>query len=248
MSISMRSSLAGPREMAFPPSTIQDSSHLYDRTTESLWQQFTGEAIVGELAGMQLAFLPASIVSFAEFEAAHPDGRVLSRDTGFNRRYGENPYVGYDSIDETPFLFRDPVDGRLPAMERVVSVELPELAVAYPYSVLREVHVVNDRRGDQDLVVFHVPGTASALGAAVIAVSEDVGATGVFDPTVDGRKLTFRWERDQIVDEETGSNWNVLGQAVDGVLAGRRISPIVHGNPFWFSWAAFKPDTIIYEP
>jgi hypothetical protein len=221
---------------------------MYDRSTESLWQQFTGEAIVGELTGAQLAFLAASIVSFAEFEAAHPDGRVLSRDTGFNRRYGENPYVGYDSIDQTPFLFRDPVDGRLPAMERVVSVELSDVAVAYPYNVLQEEHVVNDRRGNQDLVVFHVPGTASALGAAVIAVGEDVGATGVFDPTLDGQKLTFRWEGDQIVDEETGSRWNVLGQSVDGALAGRELAPIVHGNPFWFSWAAFKPDTVIYEP
>lgn len=221
---------------------------MYDRSTESLWQQFTGEAIVGELTGARLAFLPASIVSFGEFKAAHPDGRVLSRDTGFSRRYGENPYVGYDSIDQTPFLFRDPVDGRLPAMERVVSVELPELDVAYPYGVLRDVHVINDRQGDQDLVIFHVPGTASALGAAVIAVGEDVGATGVFDPTLDGQKLTFRWEGDQNVDEQTGSSWNVLGQAVDGILAGRRLTPIVHGNPFWFSWAAFKPDTIIYEP
>jgi hypothetical protein len=221
---------------------------MYDRSTESLWQQFTGEAIVGELTGAQLAFLPASIVSFGEFKAAHPDGRVLSRDTGFSRRYGENPYVGYDSIDQTPFLFRDPVDGRLPAMERVVSVELPELDVAYPYGVLRDVHVINDCQGDQDLVIFHVPGTASALGAAVIAVGEDVGATGVFDPTLDGQKLTFRWEGDQILDEQSGSSWNVLGQAVDGVLAGRQLTPIVHGNPFWFSWAAFKPDTTIYEP
>ena len=133
-------------------------------------------------------------------------------------------------------------------MERVVSVELSEWAVAYPYNVLQEQHVVNDRRGGQDLVVFHVPGTASALGAAVIAVGEDVGATGVFDPTLDGQKLTFRWEGDQIVDEQTGSRWNVLGQAVDGALAGRQLMPIVHGNPFWFSWAAFKPDTILYEP
>ncbi len=221
---------------------------MYDRTTESLWQQFTGEAIVGELTGVQLKFVPASIVGYGEFEAAHPDGQVLSRETGFNRRYGENPYVGYDSIDQTPFLFSDPVDGRLPAMERVVGVQLPGDAVAYPYSVLREARVINDRRGDQDLVIFNVPGTASALGAAVIATGEDVGATGVFSPVVDGQRLTFRWDRDRIVDEETGSRWNVLGQAVDGALAGRELEPIVHGNPFWFSWAAFRPDTIIYQP
>jgi hypothetical protein len=49
------------------------------------------------------------------------------------------------------------------------------------------------------------------------------------------------------VDEETGSSWNVLGQAIDGPLAGKSLTPIVHGDHFWFARAAFKPDTIIYQ-
>ena len=64
---------------------------MYDRTTESLWQQFTGEGIVGDLAGEQLTFLPSSLVSFADFRDAFPEGVVLSRETGFNRAYGRNP-------------------------------------------------------------------------------------------------------------------------------------------------------------
>ena len=67
---------------------------MYDRTTESLWQQFTGEGIVGDLAGAQLTFLPSSIVSFADFRAAYPGGVVLSRETGYGRTYGSNPYPG----------------------------------------------------------------------------------------------------------------------------------------------------------
>lgn len=61
---------------------------MYDRQTESWWQQATGEAVVGELTGTRLAFLPAQIVSLADFERAHPEGEVLSRDTGHERRYG----------------------------------------------------------------------------------------------------------------------------------------------------------------
>ena len=76
--------------------------------------------------------------------------------------------------------------------------------------------------------------------------TEDLGATGVFDPHLDGRKLTFERDGDRIVDRETGSAWNILGQAVDGPLAGQELTPIVHGDHFWFSWAAFKPDTVIY--
>jgi hypothetical protein len=222
---------------------------MYDRTTESLWQQFTGEGIVGDLAGETLNFLPSSIVSFADFREAFPEGVVLSRDTGFNRRYGQNPYVGYDDIGSSPFLFRGEIDGRLAAVERVVTVSLEDVGVdvAYPLSVLSEVGVINDSQAGRDLVVFHSDGTTSALDARSIAEAEDVGATGVFDPVLDGQKLTFAQDGDLIVDEETGSTWNVLGQAVDGPLAGQQLTPVVHGDHFWFSWAAFKPDTVIYS-
>jgi hypothetical protein len=47
--------------------------------------------------------------------------------------------------------------------------------------------------------------------------------------------------------QQTGSIWNVLGQAVEGPLAGEQLSPIVHGDHLWFSWAAFNPDTLIYD-
>jgi hypothetical protein len=227
---------------------------MYDRTTEGLWQQFTGEAIAGDLAGRQLTFLASSIVSFADFQEAHPEGVVLSRDTGFNRRYGQNPYVGYDNIGSSPFLFRGEIDGRLAAVERVVTVSLEPstgsgqaVDVAYPLTTLSELGVIHDSQGGRDLVVFHTSGTSSALGAGTIAAAEDVGATGVFDPVLGDQKLTFQRDGEAIVDAETGSTWNILGQAIDGPLAGEQLEPIVHADHFWFSWAAFKPDTIIYS-
>jgi hypothetical protein len=221
---------------------------MYDRTTESLWQQLTGEAVVGGLVGQRLTFLPSSLVSFADFRESHPGGVVLSRDTGFSRDYGRNPYAGYDTIGRSPFLFGGEEDGRLPAMERVVNVTLENVDVAYPLSVLSEVGVIHDTQDGQDLVVFHTAGTSSALSAGVIAQGEDVGATGVFDPNLEGRLLTFAVDGGRIVDEQTGSTWNVLGQAIEGALAGSSLEPIVHGDHFWFAWAAFKPDTIVYQP
>jgi hypothetical protein len=106
--------------------------------------------------------------------------------------------------------------------------------------------VISDTQGGQDLVVFHVGGTASALDTPVILMGDDVGATGVFDPNIGDQRLTFVKDGELIVDEQTGSVWNIVGQAVDGPLAGEQLTPIVHGDHFWFSWAAFKPDTIIY--
>jgi hypothetical protein len=164
---------------------------MYDRTTETLWQQFTGEGIVGDLAAEQLELIPSSLIGFGDFKKAHPDGLVLSRETGFNRRYGENPYAGYDAIGNNPFLFRGPTDGRLSAMERVVTVSLDDVDIAYPLSILAEVGTINDTQDGRDLAILHTGGTSSALGARVIAQAEDVGATGVFDRNLNGQILTF---------------------------------------------------------
>ena len=221
---------------------------MYDRSTESLWQQFTGEGIVGDLAGEQLEFFSSSIVSFADFRAAFAEGVVLSRDTGFSRPYGTNPYAGYDSIENTPFLFDGELDGRLLPMARVVTLDLNGHYVAYPLQILSEVGVINDRQAERDLAVFHVDGTSSALGASTIADAEDVGATGVFDRNLAGQLLTFQRQGPVIVDDQTGSTWNILGHARSGELAGQRLTPIVHADHFWFSWAAFRPDTLIYAP
>jgi hypothetical protein len=222
---------------------------MYDRQTESWWQQATGQAIVGQLTGEQLTFVPAQIVSLADFAAAHPDGDVLSRDTGFSRDYGRNPYVGYDTIDQNPFLFDGVLDGRLPPKERVVTVGLDDQAVAFPSSELRKVGVASGSIAGNDIVVFWVPGTASALDGSEIDGSKDVGATGVFKTTVDGRHLTFfRDGREDaaIKDRETGSTWSVAGIATAGKLAGSRLDPVAHGDHFWFAWAAFAPKTTIW--
>jgi hypothetical protein len=132
-------------------------------------------------------------------------------------------------------------------MARVVTVSFPDVDVAYPYTVLSAVGVINDSPAGHDLVVFWAAGTTSALGAATIAEAEDVGATAVYAPFVDGDKLTFALEDGRIVDENTGSTWNLGGQAIDGPLAGTELARIVSADHFWFSWAAFRPDTIIYS-
>ncbi|MFQ5410431.1 MAG: DUF3179 domain-containing (seleno)protein, partial [Anaerolineales bacterium] len=113
---------------------------MYDRQTQSWWQQFTGESIVGAYNGTRLTFLPAGIVSWADFKAEHPDGQVLSQDTGYGRSYGSNPYAGYDRIDSRPFLYAGELDGRLPPMARVAAIEVnPDTFVAFPFQTMEQV-------------------------------------------------------------------------------------------------------------
>jgi len=70
---------------------------MYDRQTETWWQQATGDAIAGEQTGAQLEFYPAAMISWSEFKSQYPNGKVLSRETGYSRDYGRNPYFGYDA-------------------------------------------------------------------------------------------------------------------------------------------------------
>jgi hypothetical protein len=220
---------------------------MYDRQTETWWQQATGQAIAGEYTGEQLTFLPASIIGWQEFKENFPNGQVLSRDTGFRRDYGRNPYAGYDNINNSPFLFQgSETPSVLPAMARVLTVDLDGKAVAYPYEVLQEQVVINDSIAGNEVAIFWQPGTASALGSSVIAQGEDVGAGVSFSRVVDGQVLTFSFDGEKIVDDQTGSEWDVFGQAFSGELAGAQLDPVISVNHFWFSWAAFKPETRIY--
>ncbi len=62
---------------------------------------------------------------------------------------------------------------------------------------------------------------------------------------MDGRKLTFRIDGESLVENDTGSIWNILGRALEGPLAGWKLTHIVHTYHFWFAWCSFKPDTLI---
>lgn len=222
---------------------------MYDRQTESWWQQATGAAVIGELTGSRLTTLPAGVISWAEARAAYPEAQVLSRETGYRRDYGRNPYAGYDNINQSPFLYDGPATpDQLPAMARVTTIELNGEAVAYPNEALQAVGVVNDTVGGVEVAVFWQPGLASALDTGNIAAGQDVGASGVFERSLNGRTLTFATEGETITDEETGSTWNILGEATEGELAGQALKPLVKIDHFWFSWAAFRPDTRVYRP
>ena len=153
---------------------------MYDRQTESWWQQFGGRALVGKLTGAELDQLPAKVVAWREFERGQPDGRVLSRETGHERNYGENPYTGYDDIDSPPFVATNNSDDkRLPPKERVVFIERNGDAVVIPFSVLSRQKRLCVEVGGQRLAVRWRPGVASSLDTRSVAAGRDVGTAEV---------------------------------------------------------------------
>ena len=215
---------------------------MWDDVTQSLWQQLTGEGIVGTYTGTLLDIVPSQLVGYAAFKAQYPQGEVLSTQGRF---YGSNPYVNYDSSPR-PFLFMGSPDGRLMATERVLGAAIGAISAAYPFAALADEIVINDSIAERDVVAIWQPGALSALDAASIDQSRDVGMAALFDRQVDGVALTFQVADGSIVDAETGSVWNIFGSATSGELAGTQLKPINAFPHFWFAWAAFYPDTLLY--
>lgn len=151
---------------------------MYDRQTESWWQQFLGEGIVGAMTGKRLAVVPARIESMERFKARAPDGKVLFPNNPRMRRYGANPYVRYDSSDR-PFLYNGALPDDIAPLARVVSFAPDE---AWSLDLLR----VNKRIEVGDVVMTWEPGQNSALDARVIAYGADVGNVVVQRRTAEG--------------------------------------------------------------
>lgn len=220
---------------------------MFDRKTESLWQQFTGEAIVGEYTGKQLEILPSQIISYQQFKEAHPEGEILSKDTGVDRPYGRNPYSGYDDVNNTPFLAGDIDDDRLKPLQKVIGVRAGDQQKAYPYSITQSEKIINDEIAGEPIVVIHIEGARSALDASEISESRKDGSTGAFHRTVNGQTLTFRVDGSSIRDKETDSVWDITGKAISGPLEGEQLEPLIFGDYFAFAWLVFWPETEIFN-
>jgi hypothetical protein len=220
---------------------------MYDRQTESWWQQFTGTGIIGKYTGVTLARLPSMITSFESFRSSYPAGRVLSKATGSNRPYGNNPYRNYDDSSSTPFLFNEPLDPRLPPMERILALRVADRQRIYPFSELRNQPVINDRLSGKAVTIFSKADILSAVDAAAIEHSRETLMAAAFSRELNGHTLVFRQVGDRIVDSGTGSVWTIVGKAVSGPLTGQSLTPVDSGIHFAFAWLAFYPETDIYR-
>lgn len=223
---------------------------MWDDRSESLWQQITGEAIVGERAGNRLEFLPVSLVSWGDLKSNFPDAEVLSQDTGFPFDYGRNGYVGYTSRDRDYGYYSGPVDDRLPALERVVGVRVEGIAKAYPFSVISTERAVDDEVAGVAITVWWGSAdTADNLDTPRIVDGQAVGTGVAYERRVADRTLTFSAIGDsEFEDAETGSRWTILGIATSGPLAGTQLTPVLHLNEFWFAWWGFNTGADVYLP
>ncbi len=145
---------------------------MYDRQTQSWWQQFIGEAIVGEMTGTKLTTIPARVESFSRFRDRYPDGDVLVPNNDRSRRYGHNPYAAYDSrLEPYVFLYGGALPDYIAPMARIVSFELN----GEPYAVAMELLRSEEILDIDDVRLSWEPGQNSALDTGSISEGRDVG-------------------------------------------------------------------------
>ncbi|MEL6837649.1 MAG: DUF3179 domain-containing protein [Pseudomonadota bacterium] len=145
---------------------------MYDRETQSWWQQAVGEAIVGDLTGTELISLPSWMESWDAFSTRNPNGLVMEQPE-YRRNYGVNPYVRYDSSNR-PFLYSGEMPPyNIPALVRVVRVRQQ----AWPLTRLAEIGTLTE----SGITFTWTEGQASALDSEDIGAGKEVGNVRVRD-------------------------------------------------------------------
>jgi hypothetical protein len=208
---------------------------MFDHDTGSYWMQVSGEAIVGTLAGWRMQALPSQTTTWSTWEEQYPQTQVLSRDTGHRRDYTRDPFTELGEQYNTTGQFLFPVsekgrDNRLDPGDLVLGIEVDGMHRAYALAPIGD-GVINDRIGETPVVIF----------------SRADGPSGVaYKPVVEEQSLTFLFEEGEIRDQQTGSRWNMSGQAITGDLAGSELEPLVTRSTFWFALIAAFPDLELY--
>ena len=221
---------------------------MFDRPTESLWQQLTGEAIVGEHTGKRLAVVESQVLPFLTVSENFLAALVLGRDTGHKRPYGTNPYEGYEPRGRMIFPVSYKKSRSIKPLERLLAFRSQGRAKAFIVRQLRESPVQNGGNGAGSFVVFYEPQMRTPLGARRISESRRVGTVGVFSPIVNGERLKFAFVDGKFRDSRTSSTWNLVGRATSGPLEGTILHPIEHGVYYAFAWLAFEPRTEVVRP
>ncbi|VAW34334.1 hypothetical protein MNBD_CHLOROFLEXI01-2965 [hydrothermal vent metagenome] len=204
---------------------------MYDRQTESYWSQLLGEAVEGELVGTKLTFEPSWMMSWAQWQALHPDTIALDK---LGRRGGRDTYDSYYSSNQTGVIPETITDNRLDVKEFVAGVELNDAIIAYPFRTLNDEPVVNDTVGDE---------------AVLVTFDAETAVSTAFSREVDGQTLTFTATDTPFViqDNETDTTWDALtGVALEGSLAGSQLTRYKSTGSFWFGWKDIHPDTLLY--
>ncbi len=218
---------------------------MEDEQTGTWWQQVTGKAITGPLAGRRLEPMFFEQVTWEVWSRENPDGTVLESRPEFAEAYWPELEREENRSGEKimPFPVEADPDDDLHLGELIYALRSTDGGEkAYPMRLLREQSPVSDRFAGTDVL---------------IVVGEDGRSVRAFDREVDGQTLEFfqRAPAEEqgaprvpivLVDAETRSEWSFAGVATSGPLAGTQLNPLQLYGDYWFDWKRFHPDGAVF--
>jgi hypothetical protein len=214
---------------------------MYNRgSDESLWPQMFRGAACGEASGTTLRQSPALEMTWGGWKELYPTTKVVSSGSSQGHDWRFYPYGGYESFRDSTFWHQDampPLDPRRHPKERVLGIPSSSGGIAFPFDEL-------EAAGDLAVAQVEVDGRQT-----VVFWNSDWQGAGAFDTQAPGgENLTFRAGTGAFQDLETGSQWRLDGRAVAGPLEGVRLRQVEDAFvSFWGAWAAFHPDTDLWE-
>lgn len=227
---------------------VLDNNLVMDDGSGTLYPQLTRSATCGPQDGVNLKRVPYELMVYGAWLQVFQDTWIATRVTGHDFLYTLYPYGNYRDPDNASLFYPTsaPIDLRRKPKERVVGVPSGTGGYAFAISDLREV-AAQDQEG-QNFTVW--AASARVGGEPVVAFWNSVAQSArIYHARANGRSLTFEVVEGRRQDVETGSVWNFSGEAVAGPLDGERLEPHPEAyHAFWFAWAAFQPDTELWEP
>ncbi|ANQ49491.1 DUF3179 domain-containing protein [Flammeovirga yaeyamensis] len=239
------------RELVFAPSGMIRMSNiiLYDEQSESWWQQYTGKCETGELRNQQLVERGCIRMTLNQFYENCKYGLVLRFDEKDELLpYGINPYYKYDNVlTEKPLYLNHMPNERLMPMERIVTLYLRGDRMIYPLEEVRKKKVINDTPKDMYVTIFYIDGSKSMLEEREIKQSKVIGSAVAYSALYDGVWLTFSYKNGYYIDEQSQSEWNMMGECIKGHFKGGKLTPISTSQSFAFPELEFYSNSLIYS-
>ena len=234
-------SMAGkyPSTFGVSGNILNGNTVLYDRVSHSLWSQLLAGCIEGPFRGKRLERIPVIWARWGGVKERYAEtGKVLTRATGFRRSYGKDPYGNYhvagtyydNNVLPFPVGYLDP---RLPPKKRILGLEADAAYGALLEESVKERRILNFTLGVVPLVAIY---------------DEELDAVRVFDRRLPDHKepLSFGIIENKLVDEQTRSEWTVMGDCTYGRLREQRLSEVISTHAMWFAWAAFHRGSQIF--
>jgi hypothetical protein len=208
----------------------------YDRGSQSNWSQMMIKSVNGNFIGQEVETTRLIETTYKTWKELYPSSKILSSNTGFARTYGNYPYGGYRTNNDLLFPVNHQ-DNRLHKKARILGIIVGDFAIAYPIdSFGDDVSVINN---DFSGLLHITVGSKGKNFAAAYNRKLDDGT--VLEFTAVQNELNI------VMTDSEGNKWDIFGYAVDGPRSGTQLKSTKSFIAYWFAWAAFYQNTVIYQ-